>query len=207
VTGRWDWPTREEWQAKAEYHIRTVCTRWERLPADARFITDAEEVEARAWATDAAKRLRPALTAEINRLRALVPDRPAKTRERAAWFYDLPEDRYKVATDLAALEDMRRTVARAAREDGWGHIAFTLGRLYRHYARVMLDAGLDDVCEQLNARVVAVEARRDADARRLEDEAIAREVARRATDEAWAKELERRARVEQPRVIRVGGCG
>lgn len=201
-SGTRQWPTREEWQAKAEYSVRTLCTRWERIPEGTRFITDAEEAEAIVWAVDAAKRVRPALTAEINRLRALVPDRPEKSRERTAWLCNLPEGRWEVATNLSALEEMRRTVARAARENDWGHIAFTLGRLHRGYARIMLDTGLDDVYERLASLAVAVDARREAEARRLEDEAIAREVALRATDEGWQKELEWRARVERPLITR-----
>ena len=197
------WPSRAEWAAKAEYAARTFCTRWERLPKDARFITDAEETEARELGCTAGKTLRPLLTAEIDRLRALLPDRPEKSRERAAWLYDLPEGRYKLACDLAALEDMRRTVARAVREDGWGHVRWTLGRLRRHYP-VMLAGGLDVALDRLEAIGTAVQARRDAEAQRLEDEAVAREVARRVTDEAWVQELEWRAQVESPRVVRYG---
>ncbi|MEW2302014.1 hypothetical protein AB0958_18910 [Streptomyces sp. NPDC006655] len=197
------WPTREEWQAKAEYSVRTLCTRWERLPHDARFITAEEEAEALAWALEAAKRLRPPLTAEINRLRVLVPDRPAAGRARVRWWLDLSEEKERVANDLSALEDIRRTVARAAREKAWDTVGGQLGRLYRHQRRIMLDGGLDELCERLNARAVEVAARRDAEAVRLEQKAIEREVARRATDEAWEKELEWRARVEQPRVTRI----
>lgn len=201
MTGR-VWPSREEWQAQAERAVRTFCTRWERLEPGAVWSTLAEDVEFEELATAAAKALRPLLTAEIGRLRALLPDRPPAGKPRIAWMLNLPEDRYAVACDLAALEDMRTEVARAARQCRWGHVAWELGRVRKHYPVIVLGCGLLSAADRMEALGQAATARRDAAALAAEQAAVDAEVARRATDKAWAQELERREQIESPSVVR-----
>jgi hypothetical protein len=192
------WPTREEWAAKAEYSVRTRCTARERLPKDAVFITDAEAVRARELAATAAKLIRPMLTAEIDRLTALVPPKPKgrRTSEHNAWFLALPDEHHGNACNLAGLIDMRKQFAKDGREGGWGNIAWELSRIDKHYPAIPLRDGLLDAYTELAEIHDAVAERTDAEAKRLEDEAVARAVAVRSSDVGWAKELKRRAEID-----------
>jgi hypothetical protein len=200
-----EWPSREEWQASAESAVRTACTMYERLDRtqpDTCWSSLAEDIEMENLARPAAAALRRLLTAEIDRLRALLPDRPKNSGPRAAWFVALEGQRYEDACNLGALEGMRRDIQRAVRNEAWGVVAWHLGRVRKNYPAIRLTGRLlaaHDRMEELSA--AATERRRTA-AQAVEDAAVAREVARRATDEAWEQELERRRQVESPRVIR-----
>ncbi|UQA95689.1 hypothetical protein [Streptomyces halobius] len=189
------WPTRAEWQASAEYAVRTRCPAVDRLPADAVFHTPEEAAEARMLARAAAGQARPALTAAITALRARLPDRPAAGRARVAWFLALDADREAVAEELAALESSRTRLARAAREEHLGAVLDELQRLLRSSAVTPPEA-LPASAARLQELADAATVRRDQAAEAALQEAIAAEVARRCTDEVWEKELERRARVE-----------
>lgn len=193
------WPSREEWAAKAEYAVRTFCTPHERLDQafpGAHWPTLAEDTEMEELATTAAKTVRPLLTAEIGRLRELLSDRPAKGRARADWFCGLEGKPWKDACNLAGLEGIRATLARAVRDEHWGTIASELGRVYDNYPDITLPADVVAAVDRLRAIGFAINRRINEMAERLVDEAVGAEVAKRATDEGWAKELERRARID-----------
>jgi hypothetical protein len=206
VTSR-AWPSREEWQAKAEYAVRTACTKWERLERlqpDTVWSSLAEDQEFEDLAQPAAKQIRALLTPEIERLRALLPDRPKEGRARNAWFVALDGKAYEDACNLGALEEMRRDVERSRRKQHWGTVCWELGRIRNHYSAIVLPADLVTAHDRMLELQDAATKRRDAVADAVQQEAIAREVARRGTDKAWAQELERRADIDHPRVIRVG---
>jgi hypothetical protein len=206
VTAR-AWPSREEWQAKAENAVRTACTKYERLERaqpDTVWFSLAEDQEFEDLARPAATEFRALLTAEINRLRALLPDRPKEGRARNAWFIALEGQAYEDACNLGALEEMRRDVQRSRREGHWGAICWQLGRVRDHYAAITLPSHLIQAHNRMTQLQAAAEKRRDEAADAIQQSAIDRETARRATDEAWAQELERRAAIDHPRVIRVG---
>ena len=201
------WPSREEWQAKAEYAARTSCTKYERLERlqpNTTWSSLAEDQEFEELAAPAAVQIRALLTPEIERLRSLFPDRPDKTRARGLWFVALEGQAYEDACNLGALEEMRRDVERARRAKHWGSVCWELGRIRNHYTAITLPDGLLKAHDRMLELQAAAEKRRDAAADAAEQAAVDREVARRATDEAWAKELERRAAIDHPRVIRVG---
>ncbi|MFF2411828.1 hypothetical protein [Streptomyces sp. NPDC058092] len=202
------WPSREEWQANAEYSVRTFCTPTERLAhvnPDAVWSTLAEDVEFEELATEAAKAARPLLTEEIARLRQAFPDRPAAGRARSLWVIELEGQRYDDACNLGALEEMRRNIQRAARNGNWGEIAWEVGRLFDHYRpAITMGQALCDAVLRMRALTATARRRHDEAADAVVEAAVAAEIARRATDEAWAQQLERRASIDSPRVIRVG---
>ncbi|MFJ2752708.1 hypothetical protein [Streptomyces sp. NPDC087297] len=197
------WPGREEWQARAEYAVRTWCPPRDRLPADAVFSTAAEEAEALTLVRDAAARARPAATAAIAVLRGQLPGQPAAGRARIAWFLDLDDATEAVASELAQLESSRTRLARALRS---GHQGEALEEL-RHIAScptVEVPAEVTSCLVRLSELAALAEARCNRAAEEALQKAIAAEVARRRTDEAWAHELERRDRVEAgPVVVRI----
>lgn len=201
------WPSREEWQAKAEYAVRTACTKWERLERvqpDTVWSSLAEDQEFEDLARPAAKQIRALLTPEIERLRALLPDRPKEGRARNAWFVALDGKAYEDACNLGALEEMRRDVERARRKQHWGSVCWELGRIRNHYSAIVLAAALVKAHDRMLQLQAAAEKRRDDAADAVQQAAIDREIERRATDKAWAQELERRAAIDNPRIIRVG---
>ncbi|MEU1078175.1 MULTISPECIES: hypothetical protein [unclassified Streptomyces] len=201
-----NWPSRQEWQARAEYAVHTACTMYERLDRiqpDTTWSSLAEDEEMATLARTAASALRPLLTAEISRLRAVFPERPAQSRARAAWFVALEADRYEQACNLGALEDMRRQVQRAVKDDSWWTVAGQLGRIRKHYTAIHLPPEVLAAETRMTAIGAAVDERRKTAAIALEREAVDREIARRATDQAWEQELERRRRIDEPRVIRI----
>lgn len=201
------WPSREEWQAKAEYAVRTACTKWERLERlqpDTVWSSLAEDQEFEDLARPAAAQIRFLLTPEIGRLRSLLPDRPKEGRDRNAWFVALEGQAYEDACNLGALEEMRRDVERARRKQHWGSVCWELGRIRNHYSAIALPAELVKAHDRMLELQAAMEKRRDDAADAVQQAAIDREIARRSTDEAWAQELERRADIDRPRVIRVG---
>lgn len=194
------WLSREEWAAKAEYSVRTFCTPDERLEQafpGTHWPTLAEDTEMEELAKGAAKTVRPLLTAEIQRLKGLLPGRPPKGRARGDWFIGLEGKPWKDACNLAGLEGIRSTLARAVRDEHWGTIAWELGRVYDNYPDVTLPADVGATVDRLRAIGFAVHARRNKAAELLVGEAVAAQVAKRSTDEGWAKELERRARIER----------
>lgn len=201
------WPSREEWQAKAEYAVRTSCTMYERLDRqqpNTVWITLAEDREVEDLAFTAAGTLRSLLTAEINRLRRLHPDRPSTAHQRAKWAAGLSEEAWETATNLGALEQMRTEIHRARTAENWREVAWQLNRIHRSYSGIQLPVELAEADDRIQAVFSLVDERRREAAVKVERAAVAAEVARRATDEAWAQELERRAAIDHPRVIRVG---
>lgn len=200
------WLSREEWAAKAEYSVRTFCTPDERLEQafpGAHWPTLAEDTEMEELATSAAKTVRPLLTAEIQRLKGLLPDRPPKSRARADWFCGLEGKPWKDACNLAGVEGIRASLARAVRDEHWGTITWELGRLYDNYPDITLPPDVVAAVDRLRAIGLAVNARRTKEADRLVEEAVAAEVAKRATDEGWAKELGRRARIDDGPLVAI----
>lgn len=199
------WPSRAEWQAKAEYAVRTSCTMYERLdrlqPGTV-WSSLGEDIEMEELAKPAAAQLRRLLTAEIGRLRAKLPDRPTNSRLRAAWFVALEGERYEDACNLGSLEQMRAALQKEVRNGAWGGVAWQLGRVRQHYRAIQLPDDVLAAHDRMQELSGSAQERRRVAAQAAEDAAVAREVARRATDEAWEKELERRVRVESPRVIR-----
>src|SRR5881392_487904 len=201
------WPSREEWQADAERAVRTFCTKYERLDRlqpDTVWSSLAEDQEFEDLAAPAAVQIRALLAPEIERLRALLPDRPPKSRARIKWFVALDGQAYEDACNLGALEEMRRDVDRARRKQQWGTVCWELGRIRRHYKAVPLPADLLAAHDRMIGLQTAADRRREAAADAAELAAVEREIARRTTDEAWQQELERRADIDHPRVIRVG---
>ena len=206
MTGR-AWPSREEWQAKAEYAVRTSCTMYERLnriQPDVVWTTLAEDTELEELSVPVATALRPLLTAEIDRLQARFPDRPKKGRARSLWFVELADQACNDAGNLGALEEIRTEVQRARREGKPGAIAWNVGRIRHHYATITLPADLLTAHDRMEAIYNAADERRRAAAIDAQQAAIRKEIARRATDEAWQQELERRADIDSPRVFIVG---
>lgn len=196
------WPSREEWAAKAEYAVRTFCTPDERLEQalpGANWMTLSQEEEMETLATAAAKSVRPLLTAEIARLRLLLPDRPARTHARGLWFVELEGERYEAACNLGALEEMRRSIARAVRQENWVMIAWETGRLCDHYPAVTPPTEVAEAVGRMRAIDGEVRARRTAKAAEFTDAAVAAEIERRASDAGWEQELERRARIDGAR--------
>lgn len=201
------WPSRKEWQAKAEYAVRTSETMYERLDRiqpDTNWWSLGEESELEELASSAAPEMRRLLTAEINRLRARMPERPAPGRERISWFVALEDEAYDNACNLGALEGMRTEVQRARQKQTWGEVVWHLGRLRSHYPAVILPKDLLAAHDRMAELTASADERRKEAAVAAEQAAVDKEIARRATDEAWAKELKRRARIDSPRVIRVG---
>jgi len=201
------WPSREEWQANAAYAVRTFCTMYERLDKaqpDTVWYSLAEDQEFEDLAFSAAGALRTLLTAEIDDLRRLLPDRPKTAHQRAQWSSQLSEEAYETAVNLGALEQIRTELRRARSAGNWASICWELGRLRDHYPAIRLSADLLKAHDRMLELRELADARRKAAAEAIEQSAVDREVARRATDEAWAKELERRAAIDHPRVIRVG---
>ncbi|MFB7359637.1 hypothetical protein [Streptomyces gardneri] len=201
------WPSREEWQAKAEYAVRTGQTLYERLDRlqpDTNWWSLGEETELEELASTAAPEMRRLLTAEINRLRELMPERPAPGRKRAAWFVALEGEAYDNACNLGALEEMRTDVQRARQKHAWGGIVWHLGRIRSHYPAVTLPEQLLTAHDRMTELTASADERRKQAAIAAEQAAVDKEIARRATDKAWAKELERRATIDHPRIIRVG---
>lgn len=199
------WPTREEWQAKAEQSVRTFCTPYERLQQlqpGAVWSTLAEDTELEELARPAAAVLRKLLTTEIERLRGKLPDRPKNSTPRAQWFVALEGERYEDAQNLGSLEGMRREVQKAARAEYWATVAWHLGRVRKSYPAIVLPEDVLAAHDRMQELVDAATERRRVAAEAAVDAAVAAEVARRATDEAWAKELEWRERVDSPHVIR-----
>lgn len=202
------WPSREEWQAKAEYAVRTGCTMYERLDRaqpGAVWITLAEDREVDDLAFAAAGTLRSLLTEEINRLRRLHPDRPKTAHQRAKWAAGLSDGAWETALNLGALEQMRTEIHRARTAENWREVAWQLNRIHRHYPDIQLPAELAQADDRMQAIFDLVDARREKAAKELEQATVDAEIARRASDEAWAQELERRAAIDNPRVIRMGG--
>lgn len=205
------WPSREEWAARAEYSVRTACLPHERLERafpGTHWPTLAEDTEMEELARAAVKTVRPLLTAEITRLKGLLPDRPPKGRARADWFIGLEGKLWKDACNLAGVEGIRATIARAVRDEHRGTITSELMRVHDNYPDMILPADVVATVDRLRAIGFAINRRRDEMADRLVNEAVAAEVAKRATDEEWAKELERRARIDSPRVTvhRIGAA-
>jgi hypothetical protein len=196
------WPSRTKWAAKAEQAIRTFCTpdeRLERALPGAVWSTLAEDIEMEELAAATATTVRPLLTAEINRIKACLPDRPTKSRARGQWFCALDGQRYEDACNLGTLEEMRRDIARAVRDGHWGTISWHAGRLHDHYPQITLPAALVAGLDRMRVIGLAVERRRGLEADRIVAEAVAAEVALRASDEGWAQELERRERIDGAR--------
>ncbi|MFE7547013.1 hypothetical protein [Streptomyces gardneri] len=178
--------------------------RLDRLQPETDWRSLGEEVEFEELALPAAAEFRTLLTAEIDRLRALFPERPGRTRERTAWFIALEGQAYDDACNLSALERMRSEVYRARREENWAAVAWNLGRVRQSYPGIPLPDTLLTAHDRMTAIDEAADERRRQAAVAAEQAAVDKEIAQRATDEAWAKELKRRARIDSPRVIRVG---
>ena len=201
------WPSREEWQAKAEYAVRTSCTMYERLDRlqpDTCWTSLGEDIELEELAPGVARQVRPLLTAEIRRLSAALPDRPKEGKQRSVWFVALEDQAYEDACNLGSLEQIRRELQRAARTSAWGAICWHVGRIRKSYAAIVLPDGVLQAHDRMEALFDSSDARRTAAAKAAEQSAVDAEIARRATDQAWQQELQRRADIDSPRVIRVG---
>jgi hypothetical protein len=171
------WPTREEWAAKAEYSVRTVCytsQRVSRFPMD--WLTEEQFLDARRLVEAIVKATRR----EINRAVRETPD------NREVLGYRLQLNAAARGAKALYLE-----VNKLAQD--WSRIATVAGHMG---AAPEEAAKLSELCaEMLKRRDTAAQADLDA--------AIEREIAKRNSDEGWAAELERRASIEAgPRVTR-----
>lgn len=201
------WPSREEWQAKAEYAVRTSCTmyqRLDRLQPDTRWTSLGEDTELAELGPDVARHVRTLLNAEIRRLSAALPDRPKEGKQRSAWFVALEGQAYEDACNLGSLQEIRLDMQRSSRKGQWGGIAWHVGRLRKSYAQIVLPVSVLEAHDRMQALFDASDTRRKGAAMAAQQAAVDAEIARRATDQAWRQELERRADIDSPRVIRVG---
>lgn len=193
------WPSREEWQANAEAAARQSCLAVERVPNGVEhYLTGDELVERDRLRVDLAKATRPLLTAEINRLRALIPDCPSRTGDRVQWLIALEvsdPERAEAVQDLHRLEVERRTLTRYLRdgtEPEFGGGCPFMGLTAEQVADPRQLGRLRELDELHRHRLA------DA-ATGAEQAAVDREVARRQTDEAWESQLRYRRRVDQAR--------
>lgn len=167
------WPTREEWQADAEHHVRRECLAAERVPNGAEhYLSAAALAERDRLRVAVARSARPRLTTEIKRLRALPGD--------------------SEAARLVELESCRRLLTRFLRD---GTVTAAV------YGNPFAWSALEQVADP--GQLARIRELGELHQQRLADAAeaatlaaIEREVERRQTDEAWQRELERRERVD-----------
>jgi hypothetical protein len=195
-----EWPTREEWMADAERHVRQACYPSERIPNEIEhYLSAAELAERDRLRVEIATATRPLLTAEINRLRAEFPDLPTRGRDRIRWLVALDDtdpERAELAAGIPHLEADRRTLTRYLRNGDTGPYGNPLaGSAITERADPVQLARLrelDELYRQRHAEAAETATR----------EAVEREVARRRTDEAWQHQRQLWARIDH---VRHGG--
>jgi hypothetical protein len=166
MTNHSKWPSRQEWEAGAEHHARTICYASERVPSDpGHWLTPTELAELRERADAVVREVRSTLRGRN------VPDvRSDRTTINHA-HQRITTTRTDVGGVLKAAADLSRTAAR--RIDGQ---SLDLLR-FDHLIRTMSE-------------------RHSAAAAAAEWEAVRREIARRTSDEGWQAELDRRRRID-----------
>jgi hypothetical protein len=194
------WPSREEWAARAEYFVRTVCLPLERVPEGAEhYLTVAEVAEMTGLYVELSKAVRAPLTTEIKRLQAVLPwPPPAKPLDRADWYDALADEQQRAWHQLQDLRTARLEIGRRAKGltynlTGWHRSPLAFSVLSTDVAPLVPDQAMLARLDELEARYATL--RQQAAGEALES-AIAREVAERNTDEGWAMELKRRARID-----------
>jgi hypothetical protein len=189
-------PTRAEWARPeaARQAILTQCASWERVPSGAEhYLSPAELDEMRTLYRELCQSVRPVVTAEIKRLRALLPSqRPDTVRERSAWYLALSEDDQTVAGLLSALEGDRRDLGRVLRDGGPGPSYNPL--LQRDVAELVPG---QDKLSRYKELLATLDSAHKAAGLAAEDAAVSAEQARRLTDEGWAQELAGRESLEE----------
>jgi hypothetical protein len=164
------WPTREEWAAKAEHSVRTVCYTSQRVSQDPQTWLSTEQL---AEATRLVNEIVKASRREINR----------RVRENIDTDAT-PSHRRQLNSANTSSKSIYRQVDTLARD--WSRLAEVgnaMGAAPKQADR------LASLCAEMLRN-------RDAAAQADLDTAIAREVAKRNTDAGWAAELERRASIE-----------
>jgi hypothetical protein len=191
------WPTREQWQANAERHVRQGRLATERVPNEAEHYLSADELAERdRLRVELAVATRPLLTAEITRLRALVPDKPRRSADSAQWWEDLWDtdpDRAEAVQHLHHLEVDRRYLTRYLRNG-------TEGPYGCPFAGIP-DNLIADPGKRARLRELAAlhQQRLQQAAEVAEQDAVDREITRRGTEQAWQRELQRRERIDHAR--------
>ena len=194
-------PTRAEWAdpEAARHAIQTRCFPSERAPSGAEhYLSPAELDELGTLKRELCQSARPPVTAEIKRLRALLPSQePRKTREHVNWYLALGEDDQAVADQLALLEDARRDLGRMLRHSGPGPRSNPLLRdsFVRADATELVPDR--DKLRRYTELLATVDSAHKAAGQAAEDAAVAAEQARRLTDEGWAQELAGREDLEE----------
>jgi hypothetical protein len=189
-------PTRAEWAdpEAARLQIVRTCYSHERVPSGAEhYLSPAELDEMSTLYRELCQSVRPVITAEIKRLRGLLPSQhPGRTREHVAWYLALGEDDQAVADRLSLLEDARRDLGRVLRDGGPDPRYDQLAHDY--IAEFVPD---QDKLRRRTELLEKLEAAREAAAQAAEDAAVAAEQASRLTDDGWAAALRHRESMEE----------
>ncbi|MER5649669.1 hypothetical protein [Streptosporangium sp. NPDC002524] len=197
---RYAWSTREEWAAAAEHSVRSFCLPLERVPAGhEHYLTAAELAEMDALYVALSTAVRAPLTAEIRRLKALLPAPiPAKPLDRARWYDGLTVEQQAAWQSLRDLRNARLVIGRRAQGQtyqliGWARFPLSFSVLSPEVAPFVADAeGLARLAE-LEGKYTRL---REQAAQDALDAAIAEAVRVRNSDEGWAVEVERRRQID-----------
>lgn len=204
-----DWPSREEWAARAEHAVRTACYPMERVPEGAEnYLSEDEVAEMDRLYVELSKSARAPLTAEIKRLLGTLPSPPpARPLDRSHWYDTLTPTQQGAWQVVQQLRNARLEIGRRA--NGQTYKLLTWMRSPLDYS-VLSPIAAPHLPDQVSlARLAELEALytslREVAADAALAAAIARTVAERNSDEGWAKELERRARLDGNHVITPAG--
>ncbi|GAA4208984.1 hypothetical protein GCM10022252_74840 [Streptosporangium oxazolinicum] len=203
------WSTRKEWAAAAEHSVRSFCLPLERVPAGHEHYLTAEELaEMDALYVALSTAVRAPLTAEIQRLKVLLPSPiPAKPLERDRWYDALTGEQQAAWQSLRDLRNARLEVGRRAKGKtykllGWYESPLDYSVLSPQVAPFVADAeGLARLAE-LEGKYTRL---REQAAQDALDAALAEAVRVRNSDEGWAKELERRRQIDDGPLVTYHG--
>jgi hypothetical protein len=194
MSGTQPWPSREEWQAAAEYSVRTSCYAHQRVARGPKpYLSDDEIAELAALDVALAKATRPVVLRRIKELRKLLADWPEPaTGTFYDWYDTLPENVQQALSELRSLEQVRTDLHRRSR--GVIPVAHLQATPHRDVpADLIPDQAIADRESELLRKWASL---RDAAAEAATEAAVAREIARRATDAGWRAELQRRASID-----------
>lgn len=194
------WPTREQWAAAAEHSVRSLCLPLERVPAGhEHYLTPHELAEMDALYVALSVAVRAPLTAEIKRLKGLLPAPiPAKPIDRSHWYDALTDDQQAAWQSLRDLRNARLDIGRRAKGQtdqmiGWARFPLSSSVLSPEAAPFVPDTeGLARLSE-LEGKYTRL---REQAAQDALAEAVKEAVRVRNSDEGWAKELERRRQID-----------
>jgi hypothetical protein len=203
VTNR-SWPSREEWAANAENHIRTLCLPAERVssrPAD--WLADEEMTRMTDLAVSVRAHTRRAINKAARPLQAVLADEPKRAADHLAWIDSLDHERLRQYHHLQHLRSDRARLNAAVRRATYTYA--TLNDVLFGFSDVV-DIAREHAPDaegisRLSALVGKLIERRDKAAQDALEAAIARERTKRNSDEGWAAEVKRRARIDGGPVI------